>query len=164
MTRVAAKLSCTKEQEKALNKLARSRTEQPRMVERAKIILACLSGKRNDHIATEMTLTPNTVGIWRNRFAMQGMNGLNDQARSGKPTPYNHPVLRQRILAQLEMPPPAGMSTWDGGLLAVSLSVSADVVWRILRKEGIQLQRHRSWCVSTDPEFSARNFPPSPPT
>ena len=28
--------------------------------------------------------------------------------------------------------------------------------WRILRKEGIQLQRMRSWCVSTDKEFSAK--------
>jgi hypothetical protein len=26
----------------------------------------------------------------------------------------------------------------------------------VLRKEGIQLQRHRSWCVSTDPEFAAK--------
>ena len=157
MSRVAAKLLCTKEQEVALNKLARSRTEQTRLVERAKIVLACLSGKRNDQIADEMKLRPNTVGLWRNRFATQGLAGLHDQARPGKPSTYDHPALRQRILAQLEMPPPAGMSTWDGGLLAVSLSVSADVVWRILRKEGIQLQRHRSWCVSTDPEFSAKS-------
>lgn len=139
MSRVAAKLLCTKEQKIALNKLARSRTEQTRLVERAKIVLACLSGKRNDQIATEMKLRPNTVGIWRNRFSTQGLSGLRDQARPGKPRTYDHPALRQRILAQLEMPPPAGMSTWDGGLLAVSLSVSADVVWRILRKEGIQL-------------------------
>ena len=26
-------------------------------------------------------------------------------------------------------------------------------VWRVLRKEGICLQRQRSWCVSTDKEF-----------
>ena len=26
-------------------------------------------------------------------------------------------------------------------------------VWRVLRRRGIQLQRRRSWCVSTDPEF-----------
>ncbi len=38
----------------------------------------------------------------------------------------------------------------------MALSVSDDAVWRVLRKEGIQLQRHRSWCVSTDPEFAAK--------
>lgn len=64
--------------------------------------------------------------------------------------------LRDRILAQLELPPPAGMASWDGGSFARALSVSDDAVWRILRKECIQLQRHRSWCVSTDPEFAAK--------
>lgn len=90
MSRVATKLSCTKEQEKALGKLARSRTKETRLVERAKIVLACLSGKRNDQVAAEMNLRPNTVGIWRNRFATQGLSGLRDQARSGKPATYDH--------------------------------------------------------------------------
>ena len=40
--------------------------------------------------------------------------------------------------------------------MAKALEVSDDVVWRILRKEGIQLRRLRSWCVSTDPEFAAK--------
>ena len=29
-------------------------------------------------------------------------------------------------------------------------------MWRILRREGIYLQRVRSWCVSTDPEFARK--------
>src|SRR6516162_1615267 len=29
-------------------------------------------------------------------------------------------------------------------------------VWRVLRKEGIQLRRRRSWCVSTDPQFATK--------
>jgi hypothetical protein len=29
-------------------------------------------------------------------------------------------------------------------------------VWRALRNDGIQLRRHRSWCVSTDPQFAAK--------
>lgn len=40
--------------------------------------------------------------------------------------------------------------------MAQALGASDDAVWRILRKEGIQLRRHRSWCVSTDPEFSTK--------
>ena len=48
------------------------------------------------------------------------------------------------------------MASWDGGALALALGVSDHAVWRVLRKQGIQLQRHRSWCVSTDPEFSAK--------
>ena len=64
--------------------------------------------------------------------------------------------MRDRLLAQLELAPPEGMASWDGGSLALALGVSDDAVWRALRKEGIQLQRHRSWCVSTDPEFAAK--------
>jgi len=36
------------------------------------------------------------------------------------------------------------------------LGVSDDAFWRALRREGIQLQRHRSWWVSTEPEFAAK--------
>ena len=52
MSRVAAKLSCTKEQEMALNKLARSRTEKtryragmPRVNDGALLFLQTMLGK-----------------------------------------------------------------------------------------------------------------------
>lgn len=32
----------------------------------------------------------------------------------------------------------------------------ADHVWRILRAHGVSLARRRSWCVSTDPEFTTK--------
>lgn len=155
MARVAVELSCTAEVRSELERLSRSRSGEVRMVERARIVLACLHGKRNSEIASELGVRPNTVGQWRRRFAESGIAGLRDAPRPGKPTKYGV-ELRDRILAQLELPPPAGMASWDGGSLAMALSVSDDAVWRILRKEGIQLQRHRSWCVSTDPEFAAK--------
>jgi len=50
-------------------------TEQARLVERAKIILACLDGKRNDEVSRELGVRPNTVGVWRKRFAARGIAG-----------------------------------------------------------------------------------------
>ncbi len=155
MARVAVELSCTVEVMSELERLSRSRSGEVRMVERARMVLACLHGQRNDEIAAELGVRPNTVGQWRRRFAERGIAGLRDAPRPGKPAKYGAEV-RERILAQLELPPPAGMASWDGGSLALALGVSDDAVWRILRKEGIQLQRHRSWCVSTDPEFAAK--------
>lgn len=155
MSRVAVPLSCTAEQKEELEGLARSRTKEVRLVERAKIVLACLSGKRNDEIARELGVRPNTVGVWRQRFAAEGMAGLHDHPRPGKTAIYGT-ELRDRVLRHLELPPPKGFAGWDGGSLAEALGVSDDAVWRALRKEGIQLRRHRSWCVSTDPEFSAK--------
>lgn len=155
MARVAVALSCSAEVMAELERLARSRSGEVRMAERARIVLACLQGRRNDEVASEIGVRPNTVGLWRRRFAERGIAGLRDEPRPGKPAKYGV-QLRTRILAQLELPPPAGLASWDGGSLALALGVSDDAVWRVLRREGIQLQRHRCWCVSTDPEFAAK--------
>jgi phosphoribosyl-AMP cyclohydrolase len=90
------------------------------------------------------------------RFADNGMRGLIDKPRSGKPKRYDT-SLRNKILHALERPAPSGQSTWDGKSLAAETGASDDAVWRILRNEGIQLQRCRSWCVSTDKEFSTKS-------
>jgi transposase len=156
MSRVAAAINCTAEDRKELERLSKSRTDEARMVERAKIVLGCLAGRRNDEVAKEFGIQAATVGAWRKRFTGEGLAGLRDRPRPGKPAVYSAPELRQRILKQLEAPPPAGLSGWDGGTLAEVLAVSDDAIWRVLRKEGIQLRRHRSWCVSTDPEFAAK--------
>jgi transposase len=156
MSRIAPVPSCTAEQRQELRRLSVSRTEEARLVERAGIVLACLSGRQDKEIAAEFAVLPSTVGRWRRRFAAAGIPGLRDAPRSGKPAIYG-PDLRRRLLAKLEEKPPAGQATWDGGSLALALGASDDAVWRIMRKEGIQLRRHRSWCVSTDPEFAAKS-------
>ena len=156
MARVATRVTCSDQDRKELERLSASRTEQTRVVERAKIVLGCLAGERNDQIASRMKLQSNTVATWRKRFVAQGMAGLHDRPRSGKPPTYVVGDVRERILKQLELPPPEGLASWDGGTLAQALGVSDDAVWRLLRKEGIQLRRMRSWCVSTDPQFAAK--------
>src|SRR5713226_4220972 len=108
MARVAVALTCTAEQRGELMALARSRTEEVRLVERAKIVLACLEGKRNDAVGREFGVRPNTVGLWRKRFAAAGLAGLRDRARPGKTATYGAD-LRLRVLRQLELPPPKGL-------------------------------------------------------
>ncbi|HWQ53990.1 MAG TPA: hypothetical protein VN442_09910 [Bryobacteraceae bacterium] len=63
----------------------------------------------------------------------------------------------RRVLALLDQPVPEGYAQRNGPLLAEALGdVSADQVWRILRSRGIQLQRRRRWCITTDPEFGPK--------
>lgn len=155
MARVAVELRCSAEQRSELMALSRSRTAESRLVERARIVLACLEGKRNDEVGQALGIRPNTVGLWRKRFAENGMAGLQDRPRPGKTATYG-PELKLRLLGRLEQPPPKGLASWDGGSLAAALGVSDDAVWRVMRKEGIQLRRHRSWCVSTDPQFAVK--------
>ena len=124
-----------------------------RGVERA--ILACLSGEPQAQIATRLSTHPNTVSKWRIRFAQQGIAGLADAPRSGKPKTYG-PDLRTKLLAVIETPPPKGQARWDGQALAKAVGAKKSTVYALLQKEGIHLQRSRSWCVSTDPQFAAK--------
>lgn len=128
-------------------------TTQQRHVFRARIMLMADEGSTNVAIAEELDTRPSTVGKWRTRFVEQGLEGLLDAPRSGR-TPEYDDQTEQRILEMLDQPPPAGYATWNGRLVAQALGdVSAHHVWRVLRRHGISLQRRRSSCVSTDPEF-----------
>ncbi len=67
---------------------------------------------------------------------------------------YNETTER-RILSKLDETPPSGYASWTGALVAEALGdVSQHQVWRVLRSEGIPLQRRRSWCIRTDPARS----------
>ena len=147
--------SCSEKDRGTLEVWAHSRTEEARLVERAKIILGCLEGRPINQIARDLKIRPNTVIEWRHRFDEGGIGALRDRPRSGKPAHYGADF-RNQVLALLEEPPPLGQAAWDGTAVAERLRSSPHAVWRVLRKEGICLARHRTWCVSTDPEFSAK--------
>lgn len=146
---------CAEEDKKALEGIARGRAKEARLVERAKIILGLLNGEPVSAVARALKVRPNTVIDWRRRFEKEGIAGLRDRPRSGKPVRYGA-EFRKQVLQVLELAPPAGQACWDGPSVARHLGASDDAVWRLLRKEGICLARQRSWCVSTDPEFAAK--------
>jgi len=155
MPRHAPALECSAEDAASLAAISKSRTEEARTVERARIVLACLTGKQIQQVARDLRVSVPTVSKWRKRFALWGLRGLLDLSRPGKPVTYGA-AFRNRVLALLEQPPPSGMSHWDGPAVAERLQSSVHAVWRVLRREGIYLQRVRSWCVSTDKEFAPK--------
>jgi transposase len=155
MARNAPTIICGPADREELERLARSRTEAKRMTERAQIILGCLAGQRVKAIAHACHTRPNTVIKWRQRFMQSGLAGLRDAPRPGAKPVYGEDF-RNRVLALLEQPPPTGQACWDGPAVAAALKGSVHAVWRVLRREGICLQRQRSWCVSTDKEFAAK--------
>src|SRR5258708_35858417 len=106
-------------------------------------------------VAGDLGVSLATVSKWRQRFAQWGLTGLRDERRPGRPVRYDAAFLKG-VLATLEEPPPPGMSHWAGPAVAEKLAASVHAVWRVLRREGIYLQRRRSWCVSTDKEFAPK--------
>jgi len=136
-----------------IESLARSKTDEARLVQRARIVkLTCWGGLSVTGAARRLGIRPNTVSDWRRRFAEKGVSGIYDRPRSGKPPRYGA-EFREQVLRKLETPPPPGHACWDGPAVARALGASPHAVWRVLRKQGVCLARHRSWCVSTDPEF-----------
>jgi transposase len=156
MSRSPAQVCLTAEEEATLRGWTRKGTSEQRFVERAKIILLSHEGVTVENIALQLDTRPARVSKWRQRFAQNRLSALSDAPRSGKPRTYDSETER-RVLALLDQPAPEGYAQWNGPLLAEALGdVSADQVWRILRSRGIQLQRRRSWCITTDPEFGPK--------
>ena len=73
------------EDRERLAAVLRKRTAPLREVQRARIVLAAADGVENLRIADEVGVVVNTVSLWRKPFHEQGMAGLVDRARSGRP-------------------------------------------------------------------------------
>lgn len=149
----ATTITLTDEERRTLEAWARAGSTEQRYAQRAQFVLAAARGVGTTAIARTGGVRPATVSKWRTRFAAQRLAGLADEARTGAPVRYG-PATERRILALLDKKPPAGYARWNGRLVAERLgNVSPSQVWRVLRAYQIQLERRRSWCVSTDPEF-----------
>jgi transposase len=138
-----------------LTNRAKSRTLPKQTVDRAKMILGSKAGKPVTRIAQELHTYPNKVIYWRQRYVEKGLAGLQDNPRSGRPPTYGD-RFRTDLLKVLSQPPPKGLAMWDGPAVAEKLEAPVDAVWKVLRKEGIHLQRQRSWCISTDANFASK--------
>jgi transposase len=156
MRRKTAVIRLTGEETSKLQEWTRRGKTEQRLVERARIVLLANEGRTNEQIATALKTRTARVSKWRQRFGNNGLEGLGDGARSGKPAKYDA-TTEKRVLGLLDQSPPKGYSQWNGARLAEALpGISKDQIWRILRRHDICLQRRRSWCISTDPEFGPK--------
>lgn len=156
MARKATQIQLTQDERATLESWLRAGSTEQRFVQRAQIILAANEGAKTKDIAAELGLRTATVSKWRTRFAQQRIKGLQDAPRSGRPPKYDKHT-EWRILSMLDNDPPTGYGSWNGTLLAQALGdVPEGHVWSVLRQYGIHLQRRHSWCISTDPEFTAK--------
>jgi transposase len=149
MPRKTPKIEIPTADRETLARWANSRTLPKQTVERAKMILDSGAGKPVKQIAQELNTYPNKIIHWRKRYMKMGLKGLQDLPRPGRPARYDG-TFRNKVLQLLSESPPKGLAAWDGLSLAKELKAPVDAVWKILRNEGIHLQRQRSWCISTD--------------
>jgi len=71
-----------------LEKQARKYTSAYRDVFRARIVLMAAKGMNNDEIALRLSTTRDVVSMWRKRFFEEGLQGLEERPRRGRPAVF----------------------------------------------------------------------------
>lgn len=81
--KTAIEISLTRSERDTLRRWAKR--SNPRLAQRARIVLLAADGWANNAIADELGTDPHTVGRWRRRFAAQRLAGIEKEAlRSGR--------------------------------------------------------------------------------
>ena len=156
MPRPAPGVELTKEEHQRLQAVLRRRSAGQLEVMGAKMLVAASEGELNKEIARRLGTREATVSKIRKRFSSERLGALHDAPRSGRKPKYGA-ATEARVLAALDAPRPKGCARWKWRLVAEHLGdVNAHHVWGVLRRRGIHLERRRSWCLSTDPEFERK--------
>ena len=137
-----------------LERLTRSSTAPAGMAQRARIVLLAADGVANDQIVELVGCGRQKVMKWRARYQAQGLSGLSDRGRPGRPRSIDHAAI---VTATLTPPPKKlGVTHWSSRLLAQRLKISASTVVTAWQDYGIKPWRSRSFRFSTDPELEAK--------
>jgi hypothetical protein len=76
-------------EERELRRRAGQYTRPHREVVRAKIVLLAAEGHTNAEIARRLDTTERTVGKWRRRYCEEGIPGLDEKPRPGRPRSFS---------------------------------------------------------------------------
>ena len=78
-------LRLTRKEKARLQAMARKYTSPYRDVIRARIVLYAAEGLGNDEIAARLDMPRQVVSKWRKRFFEEGLAGLEEKPRGGRP-------------------------------------------------------------------------------
>src|SRR6478736_5849559 len=92
------------------------------LAQRARVVLLAADGVGTAEIVRRVGLSKPAVIGWKRRFAAEGLGGLEDRPKPGRPVTID-PV--SIVLATLEAPPAElGVTHWSSRLMAKHLGVS----------------------------------------
>ena len=157
----------TAEEKQKIARLAKSRTEPARLVQRAKLIQAMLQDPSlpAGHAARLAGYESESAG-WRivKRFNDQGVAGLEDKPRSGRPRTHPESVHSALVSLATQKPESLGypFKLWTLERLQTafqereSVHLSDSTIWEWLEAEGLEWKRQESWFHEADkhdPQF-----------
>jgi len=158
--RQAQAVKLTREERKSLEALTRRGTAQHRQVVRAHIALMAHRGETTKAIAGAVGVSVQSVSHWRSRLARQGIEGLRERARSGRPRRIGQTQRLELLALACEPAEPLGRATPTLDELVdravqrgVVKQISRSHLQRILQAGDLRPHRVRQWLHSPDPRF-----------
>lgn len=145
-------LILTDDERTKLQSWANRPTSAQRLALRARIVLACAGGANNKTVATNLRITPHTVGKWRTRFVADRLEGLADEPRPGTPRSLSDAQIEEVISRTLESKPD-NATHWSTRSMAQCTGLSQSAIVRIWHAFGLQPHRTETFKLSSDPFF-----------
>ena len=150
--RPKAELILTADERCMLEQWTRRPKTSQALARRARIVLACATGKPNYTVAAEFKTTGQTVSRWRRRFVERRLDGLLDEPRPGTPRRTSDAAVERLLALTLETAPKAA-THWSSRAMANTCGLSQSTVSRIWRAFGLQPHRTETFKLSQDPLF-----------
>jgi transposase len=148
-----------------LESAARRSSAPHRLVMRARIVLLAADGLPNCVIAARLGVCDDTVRKWRRRYCQQGLDGMADAPRPGRPRKFAaHVAVEVKALA-CELPITTGtpLARWSCPELAreaaargITPAISASTIRRWLAEDALKPWQHQSWIFPRDPYFAPK--------
>ena len=147
-----------------LGRMARSRTLGAGRVRRARIVLHALEGLKAPEIGVRMGLCGATVRHWLKRFNARGLDGLEEDVRTGRPPTYSAEQRSAVIDTALTRPADLGLpfASWTLDRLVAYLgergiAMRRSRIGEILLREGLKWRHEESWFgAQVDPDFARK--------
>jgi transposase len=137
-----------------LSRWTRSSSIPAGLAQRARIVLLAADGVGTNEIVARVGVSKPTVIGWKKRYAAEGLGGLEDRPKPGRPRTVDELAIVQ---ATLEPPPQRlGVTHWSTRLLAEQLGVSNYTIAKVWQRWGLQPWRAETFKFSTDPELEAK--------
>ena len=160
----------TAEEETELRRRMASRTLPARMVERARMIWSLHEGERVPAVARRLGVGADVVRTWLKRFDAEGLDGLRDRPRSGRPVTYTPEQVGEVVAASLTKPDALGLpfGSWTLDRLTAYLNEAKGIpikrsrIDEILLAEGLRWRQQETWFGErVDPAFAEKRGPSS---
>ena len=122
---------------------------------RARILLALHEGYNPTEVARAQNVSRNTVYKWIHRYEAGGVEGLDDEPRSGRPSVLT-PETIERVLRMTTEEVPEEATHCSIQLMAKHAGLTICQVRQIWRSAGLEPHRIRTFKISKDPAFAEK--------